>query len=91
MLGEKLVRRHIRKVPERTDEQQVLPGPFGLSTETGSFASFSHVTRPMRLCLDSRPLGPILWGVATKCRRSGTRRFTSSVMRRHSSRSPVKK
>ena len=36
-------------------------------------------------------LGPVLWGVATKCRQSGARRFTSSVMRRHSSGSLVKK
>ena len=29
----KPVRRHVREVPERTDEEQVAPGPFGLSTE----------------------------------------------------------
>lgn len=48
MLGEKPVRRHVRKEPKRTDEEQVVPGPFGLSTETGSSAPFSHNTTTPR-------------------------------------------
>jgi hypothetical protein len=46
--GEKPVRRHVRKEPKRTDEEQVVPGPFGLSTETGSSAPFSHITTTRR-------------------------------------------
>ena len=48
VLGEKPVRRHVREVPERTDEEQVVPGPFGLSTETGGNASFSRITTTRR-------------------------------------------